>query len=391
VKRELRFPMSNGVIDDEQAETKTVGKVYAYGGDKTDAQLTPNHKGWNLIGNPYLMYYATDITTPLGFDELVPDGNTYKRNETGLRYLVEPINNGAGGYKQIPISTHMPPFTSYFVQIGTAANKTGGDDPTTGHDVIYNKSSACRSNVIARRMYAEVKDDSHPVWYGIEIVAPNGEKDQTALLISNDFTDSYDMMDDLIKMRGSKYTRYNRPVLASRNAKEELAFNALPDNSAAVVGVPLNYYAAQAGTYRIQTDGKYGLEEVKSAMLYDVTTNQYYDLLASNYEFTTAKGDNTNRFKLFVRVERKAPEIATDNDNLLADGELSLVTIGHTLVLSGITREADVYVYDMSGKLMSSSHTAGNSVWRATVPSQGVYFVRVNSAAGQQTLRTIVK
>ena len=392
VKRELRFPMSNGVIDDEQADTKTVGKVYAYGGDKTDAQLTPNHKGWNLIGNPYLMYYATDITTPLGLDSLQPDGNTYKRYENGVRYLVEPINNGAGGYKQIPISTHMPPFTSYFVQIGTAANKNGGDDPTTGHDVIYNKSSAGKSNVIARRKYAEVKEDSHPVWYGIEIVAPNGERDQTTLLISNDFTDSYDMMDDLIKMRGSKYTRYNRPVLASRNAKEELAFNALPDNSAAVVGVPLNYYAAQAGTYRIQTDGKYGLEEVKSAMLYDVTTNQYYDLLANNYEFTTAKGDNTNRFKLFVRVERdKTPEIATDNDNVLADGELSLVTIGHTLVLSGITREADVYVYDMSGKLMSSSHTAGNSVWRATVPAQGVYFVRVNSAAGQQTLRTIVK
>ena len=45
----------------------------------------------------------------------------------------------------------------------------------------------------------------------------------------------------------------------------------------------------------------------------------------------------------------------------------------------------------MSGKLIKGERNASEGVWRATVPAQGVYFVRVNSAAGQQTLRTIVK
>ena len=153
----------------------------------------------------------------------------------------------------------------------------------------------------------------------------------------------------------------------------------------------MNYYAAKAGTYTIRTDSRYDLEEVKSAMLHDVTNNTWTDLLENNYEFYSDKGDNTNRFMLYVRVERKkAPEVATGNDNLL-DGKLSLIAIDKTLVLSGLTDAADIYVYDMSGKMIKSEHGAGNGIWRATVPATGVYFVRVNGAAGQQTLRTIVK
>ena len=154
----------------------------------------------------------------------------------------------------------------------------------------------------------------------------------------------------------------------------------------------MNYYAAQAGTYTISTDGRYDLEEVKSAMLYDKVNNSWTNLLTDNYSFETAKGDNSDRFTLYVTVERKKePQITTGNDNLLADGALSLVTLGRTLVLSGLSTASDVYVYDMSGKLLKSERTDASSVWRANVPATGVYFVRVNNANGQQTLRAIVK
>ena len=75
-----------------------------------------------------------------------------------------------------------------------------------------------------------------------------------------------------------------------------------------------------------------------------------------------------------------------------ANGQLSLIAIERTLVLSGLTENADIYVYDMNGKQITGTHTAGdNGVWRTIVPATGVYFVRVNSANSQQTLRTIVK
>ena len=200
------------------------------------------------------------------------------------------------------------------------------------------------------------------------------------------------MMNDLAKQRGDYYTYYNKPVLASRNNEGEMAFNALPDESASTVGVPLNFYAAQAGTYTIATDNRFNLEEVKSAMLHDATNNTYTDLLTQNYEFTASKGNNTDRFTLYVRVERKkAPEVATGTDNILENGKLSLIAIDRTLVLSGLDEAADIYVYDMSGKLIKGERNASEGVWRANVSAQGVYFVRVNSQSGQQTLRTIVK
>lgn len=397
-KRELRFPMANDVISEEKASSKTVSGVYGYGADKTDEELRPNHKGWNMVGNPYFKYYDPgSFTTPLATGELVHspvvpwDGTWIIKEGTGsLRYVVRPIDNGWSGYEQVLIGgTKMEPFTAYFVQIGI----TGEQTPETEQSVIFNKSKLSMSAPAHRRVKAEETENMYPVWYGIEMIAPNAEKDQTALLISDEFTDGYDMMNDLAKQRGDYYTYYNKPVLASRNNEGEMAFNALPDESASTVGVPLNFYAAQAGTYTIATDNRFNLEEVKSAMLHDATNNTYTDLLTQNYEFTASKGNNTNRFTLYVRVERKkAPEVATGTDNILENGKLSLIAIDRTLVLSGLDEAADIYVYDMSGKLMNSDHASGSGgIWRANVSAQGVYFVRVNSQSGQQTLRTIVK
>lgn len=392
IKRELRFPMANEVISAELAN-KEVGGLYAYGGDKTDEELRPNHKGWNMIGNPYLYDYTKDIVkSPLATGELIHDPSSPWNGQwvrTGdARYIVEPIDNGWTGYRQTTIN-NLKPFTSYFIQVGTQTD--GTDNPETERNITFTKTS--KASIARRNMpAAEAEEPMYPVWYGIEMTAPNAEKDNTTLLISDEFTDGYDMMDDLIKMRGSYYQYYPYPVLASRNNEGEMAFNALPDSSASVIGVPLNYYAAQAGTYTIRTDSRFDLEEVKSAMLYDATTNQYNDLLAGDYSFTTSKGDNTNRFKLFVRVERKkAPDVATGTDNILENGKLSLIAIDRTLVLSGLDEAADIYVYDMSGKLIKGERNAGEGVWRANVSAQGVYFVRVNSQSGQQTLRTIVK
>ena len=398
VRREIRFPMANDVIA-EDLTGKTVSGLYAYGGDKTDAELRPNHKGWNMIGSPYLYTYTTDIVKePLQMGTLEhssvdPWDGTWVRTGNA-RYIVEPIDNGWSGYRQTTIS-NLKPFTSYFIQVGGVLEN--GEyttiTPETEQQIEFAANSVAR-NASAPRKVAEAEVmDNHPVWYGVEMIAPNNEKDNTTLLISDDFTDGYDMMDDLVKMRGDYYQYYNFPVLASNNNEGEMAFNALPDSSAAKIGVPLSYYAATAGTYTIATDGRFDLEEVKAAMLYDATTAQYTNLLTDNYSFTTNKGNNTNRFTLFVTVERKkVPNITTGMDNLLANGQLSLIAVERTLVLSGLTENADIYVYDMSGKMVTGTHSAGeNGIWRTTVPATGVYFVRVNSANSQQTLRTIVK
>ena len=132
----------------------------------------------------------------------------------------------------------------------------------------------------------------------------------------------------------------------------------------------------------------YSLEEVEEAWLYDSEENRWTNLLLEDYSFYTAKGDNTTRFTLTAKVARRIVETPTDADNINA--ELSLRTIDHTLLLSGVPQGSSIYVYDMSGKMVAGERTAVANM-RLTVPTDGVYNVRIVSPEGNQTLRAIVK
>jgi len=356
VKREFRFPMSNDVITEDHSN-KEVGIVYGYGCDKSMTEVRANHRGWNLIGNPFLMPYSSDITNPLLTGKIVEDHSTdpwdghfmFEDNPlTNLHYIVEPVDNGWSEYRQVAIADYqMTPFTSYFVQIG-------GSAPTDPQAIQFKASRVQRSSIVSRRP-AEYEDveDTHPVWCAIDLTNSNAETDETTLLISDDFTDGYDIMNDLVKMRGTyyQYTQITtRPVLASRNNEGEMAFNALPDSSA-VAGVPLNFFTAYTGSYTIAYNDKFDrYNEVKAVMLLDKTTNQWYDLMSEPYEFITNREDNTTRFILSVRVERKKPQTPTDliDPSAGADGQTprKLLINGHVYILRGGV------IYDMTGKPM---------------------------------------
>lgn len=357
VKKELRFPMANDVITDDLTN-KMVQGLYGYGCDKSMTEVRANHRGWNLVGNPYFMPYTSDIENPVLNGEIVEDHSSgdpwdghYKFNDpvNDLRYIVEPVNNGWSEYRQVAIANYeMTPFTCYFVQIG-------GSDPEALQGIQFNQDQVKGRSSIVRRSPAEYEEeeDTHPVWCAIDLTNSNAETDETTLLISDDFTDGYDIMNDLVKMRGTyyQYTQITtRPVLASRNNEGEMAFNALPDSSA-VAGVPLNFFTAYSGSYTIAYNDKFDRDnEVKAVMLLDKTTNQWYDLMSEPYEFITNREDNTTRFILSVRVERKKPQTPTDliDPSAGADGQTprKLLINGHVYILRGGV------IYDMTGKPM---------------------------------------
>lgn len=396
VQREFRFPMANTVLTEEN-DDKLIGDLHAWGGN--DAELRPNHKGWNLIGNPYMMYYnLPTTTTPLAAGTLIHDpdedpwlGHWVIKDGTGddaatpLYYIVVPQDNGWSEYKQTTIGGFdMPPFTSYFVQLG------GNPDDNKGINFVTTNKEDGPSPVI-RRAPAEDIVDNHEVWFGVDLINTDGESDETTLLMSDKFTNDYDMMRDLVKMRGTYYTYYTKPVLASRNNEGEMAFNALPDSTAAA-GVPLSFFAAADGQYRFTVSAHYPLDEVKEAYIYDNDNAdaKWHNLLQEDYVFNAKRGDNTSRFLLAVKVERKQPEITTSIDNLHKG--LVLTTINRTLMLSGLTNDADIYVYDVSGKLLDARlhYSSESGIFRTTVNTAGLYFVRVKTPDGQQTLETVV-
>ena len=389
---ELRFPMAPNAGFAEPASINV--PVVAYGANnsrtKDGEPVTPNHLGWNMIGNPYMMDYKTGTNGAnmshfiAGKLDIVDE--KYQLTPDGLRYVVK-LNENSKEYEQIAIgdgTKNIEPFLAYFVQIG-------GTSDNQGLNVQFVKGQQEGRSSIIRRNPAEYDEvDNHPVWCVINLTNVLDEQDETTFLISDDFTDDYDMMDDLVKMRGDKYTKYTKPVLASRNNAGEMAFNALPDQSAAA-GIPLNYFAAVDGDFTIALDGRFGIEELKDVQLYDSQEKKWIDLrMENNYPFYTTAGNNDSRFMLYVTIERKQPEVTTNIDNLTSN--LTLTTIDRTLIVSGLTSNSDIYVYDVSGKLLNTErHSSSVSgIFRTTVEDPGVYFVRVNGTDGQQTLRTIV-
>lgn len=357
VQREFRFPMSNAVVSEEKNDQKMANGVYAYGGDKSMTEVRANHRGWNLIGDPYLLPYTSDIEEPVMTGYIVPDypadptetwDGHYKFDpdpSTNLRYIVEPVDNGRSEYIQVAITDYnMKPFTSYFVQIG-------GSDPEAEQGVQFNLSKVDRSASPVRRAPAayEEQEDTHPVWCAVNITSPKGETDETTMLISDQFTDGYDMMDDLVKMRGTYYQYAQittKPVLASRNNEGEMAFNALPDASAEA-GIPLHYFAATQGEYVLAYSDKYGRDEVKAVMLLDKQTNEWHDLMNAPYEFYTNRTDDKDRFVLTIRVERKnGPQITTDIDasSAIDDRPRKILHKDHIYILRGDK------IYDITGK-----------------------------------------
>ncbi len=391
VKHELRFPMSSLALDDEK-EAKTVGELYAYGANKSEDELKWNHRGWNMIGNPYMNYYnGSSVTTPLLQGTLEKEmsdkgnwtGHWVLNTESGknLRYVVAPQNHGWGAYTQRTIGNNLEPFTCYFVQIA-------GDDPATALGINFTTANLHNYSAAPAYLRAPEVNSEQIVWFGVKLTNDKEESDETTLLISDKFTDGYDAMDDLIKMRGDYYKYYTNPVIASRNDEGEMAFNALPDNSAAA-GVPLNYFAGKQGDYVIAINNEYPTDGVEEAYLHDINEGVWHNLLLGEYHFVSAKGDNKTRFELVVNVNRK-PQSTTAIEDIDYVNGVRLITDGQRIYINGIAEGASVHVFYADGKLLSRNNNVKGGQLAIDAPATGVYTVRV-SGTQNAMLKCVIK
>lgn len=342
---ELRFPMTANAEFAENA-TVPVG-VNAWGANNSRTKggdpVTPNHLGWNMIGNPYMLDYTTgSVTTPLTIGKLEPDGITWTLNNNGLRYVVA-LKSTRDSYEQIAIGAgkkEMEPFMAYFVQID-------GSTDREALNITFAKGQQHGRSIVRRNRAQYEEEDNTPVWCAVNITNPLNEKDETTLLISDDFTEDYDMMNDFTKMRGDKYKEYSKPVLASRNTTGDMAFNAVPDSTAAK-GVPLTFYTNQAGQFTFRMDFTYGLDKIQRVEIYDDNDKQWHSLMnGDEYSFYSDHlGDNTDRFRMRVVVDRKAPHITTDLEPTESENSApsKLLINGHVYIFRGGR------IYDITGK-----------------------------------------
>ena len=384
---ELRFPMSKEVLAAEGTD-KTVA-VRAWG---VETNIRPNHKGWNLVGNPYLAYYQRNNITNfegLRLGQLTgPDPQTGYWEQTGdVPYVVVPVGAGWIAYEQVLASeTDLLPFTAYFVQVGNDGKHESSDDLSISFDHTKLQLSATPMPASIIQRATSETDVIEPVIVGVSLTNSLGESDKTSLVIDNQFTDEYEMNADFFKWFGDYYKYYTKPVVYSLGADNgKRAFNALSEDLV-TQPISLGMYAAQAGNYTFTLDRRSDLSKVQEVWLYDATQDKYINLMQDSYTFQTAKTESAGRFFLSVKM---APKVSTDINNV-TDGTIWATTQDHTIFVNGLLSNAQLWIYDATGKLL---HTDQTQYYQHTyqVPVSGTYFVRVQNTMQTQTIKVVVE
>ena len=385
---ELRFPMSKDVLVAEGTD-KTVD-VRAWG---VETNIRPNHKGWNLVGNPYLAYYQRNNITNfegLRLGQLVgPDSQTGYWTQTGdVPYVVVPIGAGYEAYEQrLASETDLLPFTAYFVQVGNDGKHASSDELSISFDHTKLQLSATPMPAsIVHRAPSEVNETEEPVIVGVALTNSLGESDKTSLVIADQYTDEYEMNADFFKWFGDYYKYYTKPVLYTIGADQgKRAFNAL-NEQLATQPIPMGLFAAKAGDYTFALNRRSDLSKVEEVWLHDANTNTYTNLMQNDYNFYTTKTDGGGRFTISVKL---APKVATGMENVNAD-KVWATTQNQQIIVNGLENNTQLWMYDAAGKLLYTEVTS-NYQHRYSVPQVGTYFIALQKGTTKQTIKVVVE
>ena len=319
----LRFPMTvdnkwttegeQGSItvkveEEDVTTTKNVVRVEAYVKEKGE---TPKmHKGWNLLGIPYMSCYQTgsDMYAGGGAAAIMQGKFDFSTNqfddEDPIRYVSVPTHNFSEylQYNIVDEETKLLPGWCFFVQV-----------ETTG-DLTYVAAKETASGLL----YAPKREQEHKptIKTGI-ILSSETASDKTTFLISDKYSAAeYEINADLEKMFGE-----NSYTLATYSLSNEtrLAYNAMSRADAANV-IPIGYRAPAEGEYTFAINPRYAESgDFERIDLIDYETGFVTNLLQSSYTFTSDRTQSDSRFALNVVPQKETPT-GLENDANDANG-----------------------------------------------------------------------
>lgn len=286
----FRFPLYVPNINEGLGERKASIEVNQYASDDI------TNANWNFVGLPYLTSYNGRIMMYKD-DEYVAD----------LKYVIVPEDGILADYSAEEVSRcTLEPFTAFFVQFSEDVNKLQFEHP----------NPSMRLPASAPKRKAQAVQTPSEVAAGI-ILAQNGKSDHTAVYISEQYTNNYDVNADLAKMESTS----GRIRLFSMLGATKLAYAALPPaNGSGTLEtvIPLGYESAAVGstmTFAIDTR-RYpeliGSEDVYALELVDYVAGETKDLLEGAYTCTAYQKSDNTRFALNVRYHApQQQEIST--------------------------------------------------------------------------------
>ncbi len=372
-QRELVFPMADASLAEGEAATKET-VIHAWG----DNTIRANHRGWNFLSNPYLTTYAKDnlygdagnmLTTGM----LVPDDEHpgwWVNDESSIPYVTL-INSARTDYSQEMVSlAQLPPFTTFFVQAGDESHHSGAE---------YSLTFRREHRAASAPAYLRRQEGVSEARFGI-VLGNTQAEDKCGVVISNRYSAAYDMQADLSKEFGSAYSL---KLYTLQEDKMQMAFLATHPDSLGKP-VPVGVRLPAAGTYTFAIDRRYNLGAFSHIYLTDNQTGLHTDLLDDTYTFEGQRSQNEARFSLSIQMRKDAP---TGIANLL-NGVYAIGREG-AVMLTGLPQKADIYIYDMGGRLVHTMHTQYQNSVSYMLPT-GVYQIRIQSEGTGTLLRAIV-
>ncbi len=359
----------------ESGDDAKTANIYNWTAGVTDNPAR-NH-GWNFVGSPYISKF-NETTNGQGLNNgsLIMKG---KMNESGEItedldhvYISVPADADMMTYNQVLASSQkILPFTGYFVQ---AVDPTSGSNETL--ELEYAKGNRTLTTPERRATATRQR-----VLVELNVIAPNGDKDNTGIWVDDRYTVNYEIGRDLMKIYGEA----GRPQLYSRAADNiAMAYIALPDDNAEYI--PLELYAPKAGKYTLKIDDNTSMTAGAQTieLLYNNAT--VADLFFDTYDIEATKAGTIKGYA--VRIRRWAQVITSDEQ--IGGQNITIIANDGQMSVTNLPANAMVSLYDVLGHLMATGN-AVDGVVNFHAPATGVYNIVVESAVGHATIKTVIK
>ena len=326
-----------------------------------------NDKGWNFIGNPYLVQHGgldgsdADVYMGLLVKEMKNGQWTggWVFNGEQVRYVTQ--TNDCLNYTSTPVAgATIPAFSAFFIQA-----------KETGAIAFTSPNVAAAQSLTARR-----SDENKEITTGI-ILSGEKHSDRTGLLIADQFTEAYEFNADLSKFDNQDMNLY------TISSSGKLAFMAINEDLAKQT-IPLGYSVSIDGMYTIAFDEqRYSRNDIYALYLIDYDRNETTNLLHMDYDFYSDSGASAERFALQVAF---APNTSTDVEYTQV-GDVLLSREGNTLRLDNLPSDATVTVYDAVGHLIEQ-HTA-SQLLQLTL-QKGYYLLHIGNNQNSVVIDTFI-
>jgi hypothetical protein len=323
----LSFVLNKAIVEGETAAT--VPTTFY------DGSLGNNHKGWNLIGQPYL--------------------SKFSGSQVGINYLTTWNGSAYVGQSNSLVSS-LNPFEAFFVQVGNTA------------PISFSLSGrqAVRS-VVQQNLKQSLQLN----------MANNSGTDFSTLIFDNELSSDYEIGQDLEKWIT---TTVAKPQIYTVLNDVKYAYNALPISNA--TNLPVGYFSKTGGASTISASNV-NVAGLSKLILIDNQTGASTDLLSESYNFTADAGTNNSRFSIIPQRISTNNQVKIENNKPYAFVQQSKLTI------KNLSQNTTIRVYNITGKIIHAGFNNGNDTYVLNLKSTGMYMVKIDTKSGSSSLKVV--